>query len=188
MHTNVHRETPIGCPLSGKHPKRAYDFNGGANPTFIGLPSKPEHCCSGERGRVEAAALTGSIGRALGGGGGIVWLPTGAQSVTINAKRSPVAEMQTVPTRIIDAQPDYPDKASARPPSKPSKKSAQVIALLANDDGVSLAQLCAATDWEAHTCRAFLTGLRKKGRALERSHRADGASVYKLMAAEVASQ
>lgn len=108
--------------------------------------------------------------------------------MTINAKRSPAAELQTVPTNIIDAQPDYPDKASAPSPSTPSKKSAQVIALLEADDGATLAQLCAATGWQAHTCRAFLTGLRKKGRALERSHRADGASVYKLMAAEVTAQ
>lgn len=108
--------------------------------------------------------------------------------MTINAKRSPAAELQTVPTRIIDAQPDYPDKASARSPSKPSKKSAQVIALLEGGDGATLADLCAATGWQVHSCRAFLTGLRKKGRVLERSHRVDGASVYKLMAVEVTAQ
>lgn len=108
--------------------------------------------------------------------------------MTINAKRSPAVELQTVPNRIIDAQPDYPDKASAPSPSKPSKKSAQVIALLEAAHGATLSDLCAAAGWQAHTCRAFLTGLCKKGRVLERSHRPDGASVYKLLASEVTAQ
>ena len=108
--------------------------------------------------------------------------------MTAKAKRNPAAELQTGPTNIIDAQPDRPDNASAPSPSKSPKKSAQVIALLEAQDGATLVDLCAATGWQAHTCRAYLTGLRKKGRVLERSHRADGASVYKLLVAEVAAQ
>ena len=106
----------------------------------------------------------------------------------IKAKRRPAAELQSEPSNTIGAQPEHLDTALAAPPSKPSKKSAQVIALLETGDGVTLADLCAATGWQAHTCRAFLTGLRKKGRVLERIHRADCASVYKLVASEVASQ
>ncbi len=108
--------------------------------------------------------------------------------MTAKAKRNPAAELQTEPTNIIDAQPDRSDNAPAPSPSKPSKKSAQVIALLEAEDGTTIVDLCAATGWQAHTCRAFLTGLRKKGRVLERSHRADGASVYKLVAVEAVSQ
>lgn len=108
--------------------------------------------------------------------------------MTAKAMRSPAAELLTEPTNIIDAQPDRPDNAPAPPSSKPPKKSAQVIALIEAEDGATLADLCAVTGWQAHTCRAFLTGLRKKGRVLERSHRADGASIYKLLAAEVAAQ
>ena len=108
--------------------------------------------------------------------------------MTAKTKRSPFAELQTEPTNTIDAQPAHPDNASALAPSKPPKKSAQVIALLEAGEGATLANLCAATGWQPHTCRAFLTGLRKKGRVLERSHRADGASVYKLVAMEVAAQ
>ena len=104
------------------------------------------------------------------------------------AKRSPAVELQSQPPNAIEAQPAHPDNASALAPCKPPKKSAQVIALLEADEGATLPNLCAATGWQAHTCRAFLTGLRKKGRVLERSHRADGASVYKLMALEVVAQ
>jgi hypothetical protein len=108
--------------------------------------------------------------------------------MTAKLKRSPVAGLQTEPTSTIDTQPAQLDNASAFVPSKPPKKSAQVIALLEAEDGATLVDLCAATGWQAHTCRAFLTGLRKKGRVLERSHRVDGASVYKLVDMEVAAQ
>ncbi len=104
------------------------------------------------------------------------------------AKRSPASELQSLLTSTIHAPMDRPEGTSAPAPSKPPNKSAQVIALLEAGDGATLADLCAATGWQAHTCRAFLTGLRKKNRALERSHRADGASVYKLACAEVAGQ
>lgn len=108
--------------------------------------------------------------------------------MTAKAMRSPAAKLLTKPTNIIDAQPDRPDNAPAPPSSKLPKKSAQVVALLEAENGATLVDLCAVTGWQAHTCRAFLTGLRKKGRALDRSYRADGASVYKLLAAEVAAQ
>ncbi|MEI6486979.1 MAG: DUF3489 domain-containing protein [Sphingomonadales bacterium] len=108
--------------------------------------------------------------------------------MTAKAKRSPAAELQSQPTKTIGALPDRPDGSSAPPPIKLLKKSAQVIMLLETDDGATLADLCGVTGWQAHTCRAFLTGLRKKGLELDRSHRADGASVYKLMAAEVVAQ
>ena len=108
--------------------------------------------------------------------------------MTAKAKRKPAAELQYQPPRMFDAQPDCQEKPAPPPPSQPAKKSAQVIALLEVGDGATLADLCAATGWQAHTCRAFLAGLRKKGRILERSHWSDGASVYKLVAFEVAAQ
>ena len=108
--------------------------------------------------------------------------------MTAKTKRSPAAELQPELANTRGAQLDRLYKASVPPPGKPPKKSVQVITLLQVNDGATLAQICAATGWQAHTCRAFLTGLRKKGRALERSHRADGASVYKLVASEVAVQ
>jgi hypothetical protein len=40
-----------------------------------------------------------------------------------------------------------------------------------------------ATGWQAHSVRAYLSGLRKKGRALLRELRKDGTSTYRLVAA-----
>lgn len=61
-------------------------------------------------------------------------------------------------------------------------KSATVIAMLNQDDGATLAELVAATDWLPHTTRAALTGLRKKGHAIVRTVR-DGTSHYSIAAA-----
>ena len=52
-------------------------------------------------------------------------------------------------------------------------KSTAVIALLEREGGATLAELIAATSWLPHTTRAALTGLRKKGHAIERSKRGD---------------
>jgi hypothetical protein len=66
---------------------------------------------------------------------------------------------------------------------KPQTKAALVSELLMGKGGVSLDRLCQATGWQAHTCRAFLTGLRKKDLPLVRSKREDGTSVYQLQPA-----
>ena len=42
-------------------------------------------------------------------------------------------------------------------------KIARVIGLLQREDGATLAELIAATDWLPHTTRAVMTGLRKRG-------------------------
>jgi Protein of unknown function (DUF3489) len=54
-------------------------------------------------------------------------------------------------------------------PSAPrgGSKLAQVIELLERDHGATIEELIAATGWLAHTTRAALTGLRKRGYAVE---------------------
>jgi hypothetical protein len=63
---------------------------------------------------------------------------------------------------------------------KPGTKAAQVELMLQRGDGATLDELCEATGWQAHTCRAFLTGQRKKGRELIRSKREDDKTTYRL--------
>ena len=65
---------------------------------------------------------------------------------------------------------------------KPQTKAALVELMLQRGDGATLDELCEATSWQAHTCRAFLTGQRKKGRELVRSKREDGKTSYRLAA------
>ena len=70
-------------------------------------------------------------------------------------------------------------------PKQPTKAS-QVEALLTRSAGASLDELCHATGWLPHTCRAFLTGLRKKGRTIERSKHENGTTIYKLVSGAAA--
>ena len=65
-------------------------------------------------------------------------------------------------------------------PVRQKTKASMVEELLASDDGATLDAMCVATRWLPHTCRAFLTGLRKKGKAIDREKREDGTSVYRF--------
>ena len=71
--------------------------------------------------------------------------------------------------------------------AKPQTKASLVEGLLRQADGASLDDLCQATGWQSHTCRAFLTGLRKKGKVVERGQAEDGITVYRLVQAAVAA-
>jgi hypothetical protein len=72
-------------------------------------------------------------------------------------------------------------------PSAPrgGSKLVRVVALLERDHGATIAELIAATGWLAHTTRAALTGLRKRGYAvaIDRSDNKRG-SFYRIPAGE----
>ena len=65
--------------------------------------------------------------------------------------------------------------------SKPARatKQSQLIDLLGQESGASLAAIVEATGWLPHTARAALTGLRKKGHAIER-FRSDDETRYRI--------
>lgn len=76
----------------------------------------------------------------------------------------------------VDAMP----AAEAAPPAKPITKQSNVIELLQREGGASLDAIVEATGWLPHTARAALTGLRKKGHAIERTL-VEGQSRYALV-------
>jgi hypothetical protein len=63
-------------------------------------------------------------------------------------------------------------------------KSGTVIKLLLRSRGATPLEMIATTDWQPHTIRAFLSGLRKKGQILVREARKSGEAAYRI---EVAS-
>lgn len=74
--------------------------------------------------------------------------------------------------------------------AKPRKKSATVTRLLSREKGATLDEIAKATEWKPHSCRAFLTGVRKRARVL-REERPDGATSYRIVeepAAELANE
>ena len=54
-------------------------------------------------------------------------------------------------------------------------KIGKVIGLLERKGGATLDEMVEATGWLPHTTRAALTGLKKKGRTIERDKRGDKA-------------
>ena len=63
---------------------------------------------------------------------------------------------------------------------KQRTKSATVTRLLSRENGATLREIAKATQWKPHSCRAFLTGVRKKAQ-LVREERADGATRYRIV-------
>ena len=56
-----------------------------------------------------------------------------------------------------------------------------MIDLLGRKKGAGIEELMAATGWLPHTTRAALTGLRKRGYAIERERSEKGGSVYRMV-------
>ena len=88
-------------------------------------------------------------------------------------------EGQIAPATIVPAATPDPK------PTKPISKQAQLAALVTRETGATLDQMIAVTGWLAHTTRAALTGLKKKGYAIS-SDKVDGVRTYRAIAPEVA--
>jgi uncharacterized protein DUF3489 len=68
--------------------------------------------------------------------------------------------------------------------TKPARntKSASVHRMLRRDKGATLAEIEKATCWKPHSCRAFLSGVRKTGATLAKEERPDGKTAYRITA------
>ena len=64
----------------------------------------------------------------------------------------------------------------------PPTKNQQVIDLLSREDGASLEEMSSLANWLPHSTRAFMTGLKKKGYAIE-SDKTDGVRRYRATSA-----
>lgn len=103
----------------------------------------------------------------------------------------PDGEATSEPGALSDArsndQMPRPASKSAPKLARPSK-AAMVGAMLERSEGASILQLVDSTGWQPHTCRAFLTGLRKQGRSLEKAKGEDGVTLYRLIGLSDGSQ
>ena len=61
---------------------------------------------------------------------------------------------------------------------KATTKAAMVSKILSREKGATLLEMSRATGWQLHSCRAFLTGLRKKDTILK-EQRSDGSLAYR---------
>lgn len=74
------------------------------------------------------------------------------------------------------------------PNAKRLTKASTVEAMLARKSGATLDQMCDVTGWQVHTCRAFMSGLRKKRRKIFRETGTAGKSVYRMAATSTAAK
>lgn len=65
---------------------------------------------------------------------------------------------------------------------RPKTKRDRIVALLERPEGASIDDLTVATGWQAHSVRAALTGLRKRGHSVARGKHHSGATVYRIAA------
>ena len=70
---------------------------------------------------------------------------------------------------------------SERSAPRQGSKLSIVIDLLARKRGAGIEELASAVGWLPHTTRAALTGLRKRGYAIERERSEKGGSVYRIV-------
>ncbi|NNC73546.1 MAG: DUF3489 domain-containing protein [Sphingomonadaceae bacterium] len=66
--------------------------------------------------------------------------------------------------------------------TKRKTKSATVNRMLRRDKGATLAEIEKATGWQPHSCRAFLSGVRKTGATVAKEERTDGKTGYRVTA------
>lgn len=59
-------------------------------------------------------------------------------------------------------------KDTDKKPLREGSKAATLLELLQRKDGATLEEMTERTGWQAHSVRAALTGLRKKGHVIEK--------------------
>lgn len=109
---------------------------------------------------------------------GLVITPAGRAAIAIVDTIIVQSDATKVPDVANDASDLGEAPTSTAAPARTSKIG-HVTELLRRPGGGSLTELTSATNWLPHTVRAALTGLRKKGHAIERSSR-DGITIYTL--------
>lgn len=83
------------------------------------------------------------------------------------------ADASTPPATMPTSSAPSPAATRPAPAPRAAGKTDAVLALLRREHGATLAELTAATGWLSHSARAVLTGLRKKGHAIERTKHGD---------------
>lgn len=100
-----------------------------------------------------------------------------ASAAIVSGAISSVGEPKSFAAGLLAA-----NAPSAAPTARVGTKQALLVDMLAREKGASIDELTAATGWLPHTTRAALTGLRKKGHAVDRD-RDSGVTRYRILKA-----
>lgn len=66
-------------------------------------------------------------------------------------------------------------------PNRPRAKQALLIEMLQSKGGATIDEIVKATDWQPHSARAMISGLRKTGYEIELGRNKDDESVYRIV-------
>ena len=104
---------------------------------------------------------------------------------------APIAAKAATEERAASSKKPSPENSAPRPAAvgapRAGSKQALVIGMLSSKAGATLNTLVEATGWLPHTTRAALTGLRKRGFAIQRSSEKGRESVYRIVGASAAA-
>ncbi len=104
-----------------------------------------------------------------------IWKAIQALTPTAAPQAAQVAPKQARATKKATA-------AEGAPTAREGSKKAIVLELLRRPEGATLADIVAATDWQAHSVRGFISGSlgKKMGLNVESFKRQDGQRVYRV--------
>lgn len=96
--------------------------------------------------------------------------------------------MSTIETHLQSLRNhDAPKLAAHISANLAPSKAATVEKLLTRPRGATTSEMMAATTWQNHSVRAFLSGMRKKGRTLVKEPRKSGEVAYRVVRGRAAS-
>lgn len=101
------------------------------------------------------------------------------ETTTVAAKPATMRPRKMAREKKTDAA-KHPVPTTA--PVKLQSKADLVLSLLQRQEGATIKQLVAATDWLPHTTRASLTGLKKKGHVITSEKLEEQGRVYRVAA------
>ena len=103
--------------------------------------------------------------------------PTATENGRKGAPRSAVKPT----TARAKRSPAQTKLGTAAASDEPASKRDRLAALLVRDEGATIDQMRQSTGWLPHTVRAALTGLKKRGYAID-SDKVDGLRTYRAVA------
>ena len=179
----VNAECVATKPPSGKAKgKLAATEERGAKPALVETSTarKPEKSAAAPTGRTE-----GGRPMAAAGQDEVPQANSNAKG-KVASKPAALGLPAAAPAHAVSAGEE--DRAGSKASSLPSpeaprvgSKQALLVGMLSAEQGATIEALIAATGWLPHTTRAVLTGLRKRGYAIERLRAGDrGPSVYRI--------